>query len=267
MRFEIKLQAFKGNEIPINYQYPLSAAIYKILAKGDADYASFLHEEGYGKGYKLFTFSDLKFKFKLVKGDRMQLLDDLVSFYVHFHIPEASGNFVMGLFKSEEIVIADKKSKTIFKVQSVISNNTPWSKGIDKNEIIQTVFKPTSAVLMGVKNDRGHYDYLEPKDERYIEALVFNWRGKIKETYDKFTAKNAILNAEIEYYENPYRSRLVHIKQDSKQATKVRGYVNFKIKLIAERRFVELLYNAGVGIGNAQGMGCCEVISYRSFNE
>lgn len=61
MIFQLILNKNKSNAvIPINYQYPLSAAIYKILQKGDSEYAQFLHEEGYGKGYKFFTFSDLK---------------------------------------------------------------------------------------------------------------------------------------------------------------------------------------------------------------
>lgn len=44
MQLQIKLQvdAISPREIPINYQYPLSAAIYKILAKGDGEYAQFL---------------------------------------------------------------------------------------------------------------------------------------------------------------------------------------------------------------------------------
>src|SRR5699024_10914126 len=125
MRFKLNLYKTFGNEIPINYQYPLSAAIYRILNKGDAEYASFLHEKGYGKGYKFFTFSDLKLKFKLVNDDRMRLLEERVSFYVHFHLPEASRTFVEGLFKSEEIVIADRKSKVVFRVQSIFSMDNP----------------------------------------------------------------------------------------------------------------------------------------------
>ncbi|HLR37153.1 MAG TPA: hypothetical protein VK084_03825, partial [Chitinophagaceae bacterium] len=100
MQFKIRLIAEEGGSLPFNYQYPLSAAIYKILAKGDKDYAQFLHEEGYGKGYKFFTFSDLRLKFKK-KGDRMQLLDKSVSFRVHFQLPEASQTFIQGLFQSE----------------------------------------------------------------------------------------------------------------------------------------------------------------------
>jgi len=121
MQFLLQLVSTKQSAIlPINYQYPLSAATYKILSKGNAGYAQFLHEEGYGKGYKFFTFSDVKGKFKR-KGDRLQLLDNTLELVVCFHLPEASRTFIEGLFRSQEIVIADKKSKATFNVQSIVA--------------------------------------------------------------------------------------------------------------------------------------------------
>lgn len=53
MHFRIRL-ATEDCLLPINYQYPLSAAIYSVLKSADADYAAFLHNSGYGKGFKLF---------------------------------------------------------------------------------------------------------------------------------------------------------------------------------------------------------------------
>lgn len=49
MNFLIKLHTSSSIVIPVNYQYPLSSAIYSIISKGDATYADFLHENGYGK--------------------------------------------------------------------------------------------------------------------------------------------------------------------------------------------------------------------------
>lgn len=62
MRFSITLRVKDGILLLINYQYPLSAALYRIISKGDANYAQFLHEKGYGKkdkGFKLCAFSQL----------------------------------------------------------------------------------------------------------------------------------------------------------------------------------------------------------------
>ena len=50
MRFQISLSAIEGKTLPLNYAYPLSAAIYKIIQTADVDYAAFLHNAGYGNG-------------------------------------------------------------------------------------------------------------------------------------------------------------------------------------------------------------------------
>lgn len=77
MRFNLKLAACHDTAvIPINYNYPLSSAIYRIIAKGDADYASFLHETGYGKGFKFFSFSQINTRFN-IENDRLRLLGNL----------------------------------------------------------------------------------------------------------------------------------------------------------------------------------------------
>jgi hypothetical protein len=51
--------------LPMDYQYYISAWIYKVLYQADEDFALFLHEKGYGKNdpklYKLFCFSPLNF--------------------------------------------------------------------------------------------------------------------------------------------------------------------------------------------------------------
>jgi CRISPR-associated endoribonuclease Cas6 len=58
----------------------------------------------------------------------------------------------------------------------------------------------------------------------------------------------------------PFQSRLITIKADTPEATRIRGWMNFGLKVTGERRFVELLINAGAGVYNAQGMGYVEVI-------
>lgn len=95
MKFKVMLSRKFGKAIPVNYQYPLSAAIYRIVSKGDAEYARFLHETGYGKGFKLFTFSQLNVPFE-IEGDRLRLTSNEANFQVAFHLPQAMESFVKG---------------------------------------------------------------------------------------------------------------------------------------------------------------------------
>lgn len=259
MIFKITLtQIGVANTLPINYQYPLSAAIYKIVAKGDATYAQFLHEQGYGKGFKHFTFSDLKGKFK-IQGDRIHLLNPQVTFQINFHLPEASRNFVEGLFRSEKIVLADSMSKVSFQIQSILSIRNPLD-GKENNEIIQCTVRTISPIVIGTKTAQENYQFLAPDHDSYTEMIIQNWRNKIESCFDASIAQNAILNAKVVLYEKPFRSRLVTIKANTQEETKIRGFINFKLILTGEKKFVELLINSGVGIYNAQGMGCVEVI-------
>lgn len=259
MRFVVKLsQVGQSDQIPINYQYPLSAVIYRIIAKGDANYADFLHGQGYGKGFKLFTFSQLNAPFKL-NGDRLRLNGLDASFQVAFHLPQAMESFVKGLFQSEQVDIADKQSKISFSVKSVESLPDPLQQYKD-NELVHIQVKPLSPIVAGLQNEKGNYDFLSPEDSRFVESLVYNWRSKIGTCYDEPTATGALLMIEIIPMRYPFKSRLMTIKANTPEETKIRGWMNFGLKVTGEKRFVELLLNAGTGIYNSMGCGCVEVV-------
>lgn len=265
MRFRLSLKRKDENTIiPINYQYPLSSAIYKILSKGDGEYSQFLHERGYGKGHKLFTFSDLKIRYRRT-ADRMYILDDIIELSVCFHLPEASQTFIEGLFRSETIVIADKISRGEFYVQSIISEKSPLNNVSDSHELIQITVRPESALVIGTKIDNGNYNFRSPDEEEFITSLIYSWREKIKSAYNNTEASEAMLLAHVEFYKEPYRSRLIHIKDGTNQKTTIKGYLNFKLKLTAEKRYIDLALNAGLGLYSAQGMGCMGVIKTK-FN-
>lgn len=255
MRFNIVL-ARTGTEsiIPFNYQYPLSAVLYRIIAKGDAAYASFLHETGYGKGFKFFTFSQINCPFEC-GGDQMELLSKELDFQIAFHLPKAAESFVKGLFQSEKIDIADKRSKASFTVKSVESLPSPLQQ-FKENEIISIHLKPVSPIVAGIPNEKGLDDYLAPDDACFTESLIYNWRSKIATCYSKETADSALLMLEVTPMRKPPKSRLITIKADTTAQTKIRGWMNFGLKVTGEKRFVELLMNAGVGRENSMGCGC-----------
>ncbi|MEN2434625.1 CRISPR-associated endoribonuclease Cas6 [Weeksellaceae bacterium A-14] len=259
MNFLIKLNSARHSVMPINYQYPLSSAIYRIISKGDVQYADFLHEKGYGKGFKLFTFSQLQVPFK-IEGDRMRLTGDEANFQVAFHLPQAMESFVKGLFQSETIEIADKKSRAVFRVKSVESLPNPVQQHKD-NEIINMQLKPLSPIVAGLRTEDGKYSFLSPDSPKFAESLMYNWRSKIRTCYDDATASSALLMVKIIPMKTPFKSRLITIKEGKEEETKIRGWMNLGIKVTAEKRFVELLLNSGLGVYNSQGMGYVEVVN------
>lgn len=123
MQFRLTLTGPIGQLIPINYQYPLSACIYKIIERADAAYSLFLHNQGHHspgrlKSFKLFTFSNLSMPCRRI-DDRLQIQSNQAEMQIAFHIPETAEKFVIGIFKDQRVEIADKYSKAAFTVSQV----------------------------------------------------------------------------------------------------------------------------------------------------
>lgn len=269
MRFNITLST-TGNTVvlPVNYQYPLAAAIYSIMHSADVDYGQFLHEAGYGntgtlKKFKLFTFSDLRVPFQ-IRGDRLYLSEATVQLTVCFHISDAAENFIKGLFMNQQVEIVDKKSKAIFTVQQVETTN--HLAGISrKNGVPEALLQPMSPLVIGRKNAKGNYDYLSPEDDDFISMLKRN----IMEKYDslnelpgeRYRLLNEQINLEPVFFSHPPRSRLITIKAGTEAETKVRGFDKFRLRVKAPEEILDLIMNSGCGIYNAMGMGCVGVVN------
>lgn len=260
MRFLLTLENKKFPALlPVNYQYPLSAVIYKIIQKADAGFAAFLHDTGYGKGFKLFTFSDIITPFK-IQGDRMQLLTNKAVVNICFYLPYAAENFIKGLFLNQEIEIGDKISRAGFHVSQIESIAKDLDTGENKNIVLQ----PLSPIVAGIKNENGIYTYLDPGDPRYATSLVYNWIQKYKAIYDaddiEIEKIKRMIQLKILFFSNPPQSRLITIKAGSPEETKIRGFKKFRLEIKASNELLEIALGAGMGLYNAQGMGCVEII-------
>jgi CRISPR-associated endoribonuclease Cas6 len=260
MRFQLILTTLRQSQrITLNYQYPLSSAIYKIIQRADEAYATFLHQQGYshgGKSFKLFTFSDLRTPFD-IKEDRLVMRTDTAALTICFHVPDAAENFIKGLFINQQLDIADERDKATFIVQQVISEQVP---AID-NEIV--LLQPMSPMVVGRKNERGNYDYLSPEDGSFAGLLTNN-------LLDKYAADGGVSEDELQrlkksviikpvFFKLPPRHRLLTIKAGTAAETKVRGYDKFRLRIQAPAPVIAMALNAGMGMHNAMGMGCVEV--------
>lgn len=87
MELQIKLSLLRGNKLPINYQYELSAWIYKVIERANAEYSDFLHNKGFqhaGKQFRMFTFSQLDARPYEILGSEIKLLGKEISFILRF---------------------------------------------------------------------------------------------------------------------------------------------------------------------------------------
>ncbi len=259
MRFRLSLtRTNQASLLTFYYQYPLSAAIYRIIGRADEAYADFLHNKGYGEGlknFKLFTFSDLRTPFK-IRDNGLQLLTDRAELTVSFHLPQAAETFIRGLFMNQELEIADRHHRVVFSIDQVTS--VPALPGIHADTTMQEVLlQPMSPVVCGVKNEKGHYTFLSPEEPGFIPQLLYNWKEKYTALHGAEAADTTFTSIGMEtvLFPRPPKSRLVTIKAGTPAETKIRGFTNFRLKVRGTGAALELLVNAGVGVYNSLGMG------------
>jgi CRISPR-associated endoribonuclease Cas6 len=264
MRIKITFNVSGTRQVlPLNYQYPLSAWIYKVLEKGDSEFSAFLHEAGYQlenqKTFKLFTFSNLLFPprgFRILKGtDRMEITSREVSLIIAFMLPDAMQNFVSGLFRDQQAEIGDKVSSVKMQVANI--EMLPEPEFTDNMRI-----KTLSPVVIASNDADDKYEqYLDPHHADYVYLFFKNLTDKhhvwqqhaVQEPtdFDPAMLKFRCLT------EHP-KSRLQTIKANTEAQVRVRGFL-YDFEITAPASLIKTGYDSGFGAMNATGFGCGEV--------
>ena len=266
MRFQIKFRmSGKRQVLPLNYQYPLSSWIYKVLQKGDAELADFLHREGYKlenrKTFKLFTFSQLRFPkatLKVIKGtDRMELWSRNAWLTVAFQLPQPAEKFVMGLFRDQQVTIGDRISQIEMEVESV-----EVVKEVEINSETVKIRCLSPIVVTEQKEGDIYETYLSPLDENYNSLFFHNLLGKHKLFSDEFDSIDPFAGSgglDLECLTKNPKSKKQTIKAFTPQEVDVKGY-QFEFNLTAPAALIKTGLNSGFGAMNAMGFGCGEVV-------
>jgi CRISPR-associated endoribonuclease Cas6 len=189
----------------------------------------------------------------------MQLLTNEAELIICFYLPQAAENFIKGLFIHQEIEIVDQYSKAVFQVKGIESLT-------ETKAAMRVLLQPLSPVVAGRKNERGHYDYRSPEDADFSDCLVHNWVEKyaaIHETDESQlnTLREAVQVA-VKLYPHPPQQRLITIKGGTREETKIRGYTKFKMEVKAPKELLDVAFGAGLGLYNAQGMGCVSELRF-----
>ena len=266
MRFKLKLNTTnKETFVPFNYQYALSAVIYKKIAKANESYADFLHQKGYAQNdysqhFKFFTFSNLQGKFR-VSRQALQLIGNQIEFILSCHMPDFAENLIKGVFSDQQISIGDRSAQADFTV-SQIEVVPPFVKESNDGRLHLLKLKLISPLVICKKNDRGNDDYLSPEDADFIPLLKQNLTEKLAVAYTPEIAKQEIFDSAFVIKvigAKKLKSRLTTIKAGKDAETKVRGFLGFELQMEASEKVINLALDAGLGGMNAMGFGCVEV--------
>ena len=256
MRFKLTLyvdrKAF-GNVLPLNYQYELSAFIYRAIAQADSEYSHWLHENGfklYGRPFKLFTFSNLLIPhYKIDKEyGRIRVECDHIEWLVSF-LPETSTEkFISGLFSEQVFQIGDKKSAVQFRIERI--------------ELIPSlvfapsmIFKTLSPVCIPFKEEgKRHPTYLSPETPEAQSIILNNLLNKYHTFYSKPYEKTFDFKFEVLSRPKP---KLITIKAGTPESSDVRGFL-FDFRIEAPTELMQIMHSCGLSEKNSMGFGMVE---------
>lgn len=243
-----------GNKLPINYQYELSASIYKILSRSDISYSEWLHENGFvtdNKRFKLFTFSHLNIPhFKNDKEQQRLILEsDVVEWHISFLPEKSTQQFIEGVFMEQRFQIGDKISVVDFFIKEV--QIVPPIRY--KQEMC---FDTISPICISHRKTADKTDYLHPTDPKFSKGLLTGVLARYKALYGK--EFNTPITYSFMLLSTP-KSTLIKIKSDTPQQTYVRGY-RFKFKISLPEELMKVMYEAGIGEKNSLGFGMVRCI-------
>ena len=256
MRFKITLnRTGKQKMLPMDYQYYLSAWIYKVIGNADREFANFLHTSGYTTGnkqFKLFSYSPLDFSRPVLwKGKALfEILAEQLFLNVSFHLAEAAEKFIIGLFNNQQVYVGDQFNGLDLVVRQVERLPEP----VLTNNMH---YRAVSPVVISLKDDNNKYArYLAPTDIDYSHLLLQNLVNKY----------NSVPNApslpeDIDFdfgLKSQPKSKLVTIKPYTPEQSKVRGFV-FDFTLTCPVDIHRFILATGIGEKNSTGFGWVEV--------
>lgn len=264
MRFKLTLSVTDTSPglLPANYQYPVSAWIYKTIHEGDHAFARFLHETGFtngGAAYKFFTFSRFQFPYRgfEMQGDRMKLQTDKVELEVRFLAPDALRHFISGLFSQQQLRIGDKKSSVGFKVEQVEALPLPDFK-------TTMAYRTLSPLLVSYKaeNERNAH-YFSPNEKGYDELFLNNLQRKTITAISHGLVKSFAIDAitpNFKLLDTPPKSNKLTIKANTPSETQIRAFM-YHFELTAPLLWHQIGYLGGFGEKNSLGLGCVMAIN------
>ncbi len=254
MRFKLTLSLLNRNQnvLPVNYQYELSAWIYKVINQSNPDFAAWLHDRGFtddNKQFRLFTFSNLIVPRREIVKDRLIIKSENVELIISTLPEETIQHFVSGVFRDREFSLGDTISKAGFKISSLEALSSP----IFTDEMS---FRSLSPLFVSGKVEGCQYaQYFSPDYEGYAQMMINNLRVK----YKVFTGSESLFNSQEVKLQllSPPKQKGITIKAGTAQQSKLIGYqYDFRIK--ADASLLRMGYYTGFGEKNSMGFGCCE---------
>lgn len=261
MRLQLNIRADKNNKISVNYNYALSAAIYKLLKFGSKEFTEFLHDVGYknaGKTYKLFSFA-LRFDKFRIKYDVITLLEQSCQLIISSPlIKEFIQNIVIGSFHEQKIEVVDNRIKTVFNIEQIETLPEPQLNTEEKFIMLSPLILSTK-VKNNDRLEQYYFRYNDPISE-INRVLNNNLLNKYELLYNKKYEGDGVTLK----WDKKYINKMERVKKRITKKVTIRKDEHLKIDLIGnqlpfeikgDKELIKVGYDCGFGEKNSLGFG------------
>lgn len=242
---KMTLQSEKPSfRLPIHYNYLIQAALYDLL---DPDFAQFLHDRGYRHGkrsFRLFTFSQLQGKYRILKETKQIRFFGQVSLSVHSPLAPFCQSVMNAIVREDGIRIGQAHLNVVHIEceEPQVTDKTIYVKTLSPVTVYSTMYRP---------DGRKFTHYFQPRDPDFAELIQKNLLKKFDLVYQTVPTS---VRFDIEPI-GKSRERVMLYK-----GIVIKGHTG-TFKLSADdKRLLSLALDAGIGIKGSQGFGCIECL-------
>lgn len=240
MQLRIKQKLTSDLTLPIGYHHILQSIIYDSM-RGQNHYSDFIHNEGYSyndRQFRMFTFSLLEGKYGIRDG-KIIFRDE-----VSFELRSPDHRLIKTIKDNIEERGIRYPDKTVSDISLALSDYH-----IDEEAIIINMGSPLSVYSTDERTKQTHF--YSPRESRF--ALLVNDNFK-----RKYTAYTGIIP------ESDVIIKPVKVSSKDKYVTKYKGFYisgwKGQYELRGDKRYLDFLYQTGIGAKNAQGFGLFYVV-------
>lgn len=226
--------------LPLNYNHIVQSIIYRAIGMMP-DYAEFLHEEGYSREkrqYKMFQFSQLSGDYYI--QNRQIIFKSYISFEIRS--PEPLLIRLLGeSFWNQGIQFG----KTLCTdIQMELYDYT-----IEESEVRIQMKSPLT--VYSTDSENGQTYYYHPEEKKFYERINDNFYRK----YQAYYGVSPVYDLKIQKIEEGLPKKFVTKYQGSYITAWYGRYL-----ISGKRKYLDFLYQTGLGSKNAQGFGMFELI-------
>lgn len=241
MQLQVKHTVEQPLCLPLNYHHMLQSIIYHHLKLETMAYSSYVHEKGFflgNRNFKLFTFSGLQGKY--------QVEDKKICFYedVMFEVRSPEPLFIRILeenLKNQGITYFGQHYNNI--VTTTLDNS------VENDEIKIQMITPIVVYTTDILTKKT--EYYSPEQSEFSSLVIDNFRRKYTACYGVIPESDITIEP-------------MKLCSKDKYVTK---YKNFYItgwkgsyRLSGKRKYLDFLYQTGLGSKNSQGFGMFELL-------